>query len=162
MVFNGTVFAVIILLLVVWISIVSAVMYRMIRHYNRLTGSTTGKTLKDVLELIVKYQKDLGKRLKGAEDDIKKLGGETKLCIQRVGIVRFNPFSDTGGSQSFSLALLDGADNGIVITSLYARNGNRFYIKQVRSGHGVGLDLSKEELTAISKAKPMTEISMTL
>jgi hypothetical protein len=162
MVFNGTVFVVIILLLVVWISIVSVVMYRMIRHYNRLTGNTTGKTLKDVLELIVKNQKELGKRLGVAEGDIKKLSGETKLCIQRVGIVRFNPFSDTGGSQSFSLALLDGRDNGIVITSLYSRTGNRFYIKQVRSGHGVGLDLSKEELTAISKAKPMTEMSMTL
>jgi hypothetical protein len=51
------------------------------------------------------------------------------------------------------MALLDGADNGVVMTSLYGRNGNRWYVKEIHSGKGKNLELSKEEETAIKQAK---------
>jgi len=71
--------------------------------------------------------------------------------------VRFNPFSQTGGNQSFSLALLDGNNNGLVISSLHSREGTRIYAKMVKEGEGKGKgkksSFSNEEKEAILKAK---------
>ena len=69
-----------------------------------------------------------------------------------MGIVRFNPFSGVGSDQSFSVALLDKNDNGIVITSLYNREGNRVYAKPIKTGVSEYL-LSTEEKSAIEKAQ---------
>jgi len=53
---------------------------------------------------------------------------KANICnIQKVSVVRFNPFNDLGGNQSFTVALLDGNNSGTVITSLFTREGNRVY-----------------------------------
>jgi hypothetical protein len=96
------------------------------------------------------------KELKSNFDQIAKelesLKKESRFFIQKVGIVRFNPFSDVGSDQSFSAALLDGEDNGVIITSLYTREGNRVYGKPIKNGKSVYL-LSDEEKQAINQAK---------
>ena len=131
---------------------------RMVRHYNTLTGSTNKKALKDVLEVMLAVQKGLQSETRDLYKALDEVRRDGRLHIQRVGLVRFNPFSDTGGSQSFTLSLLDGHDNGLVMTSLYARTGNRWYIKEVVSGKGKELALSKEEQAAVQKAKPFGAI----
>lgn len=72
-------------------------------------------------------------------------------AIQRVGVVRFNPFTDTGGDQSFAVALLDVHGNGIVISSLHARADTRVFAKHVRAGRSRH-QLSAEEENAIRQA----------
>ena len=72
--------------------------------------------------------------------------------IQKVGIVRFNPYNDMGGDQSFALAVLDGLRNGVVISSLCSRSGTRIYAKTVMNGDGLDHPLSQEEQEAINKA----------
>lgn len=139
---------------VAWVVGLSVIVLRMVRHYNTLTGATNKTGLKDVLEVILATQKGLQSQTKDLYKLLEEVRKDGRLHIQRVGLVRFNPFSDTGGSQSFTLSLLDGHDNGLVMTSLYARTGNRWYIKEVRSGKGKELVLSKEELVAVQKAKP--------
>lgn len=151
---SDTIWWIIFFVVIVWIAGLSVIVLRMVRHYNTLTGATNKNGLKDVLEEILATQKGLQSQTKDLYkvlDDVRTDGG---LHIQRVGLVRFNPFSDTGGSQSFTLAFLDRHDNGLVMTSLYARTGNRWYIKEVRSGKGKDLVLSKEEQSAVQKAKP--------
>lgn len=69
----------------------------------------------------------------------------------RVGFVRFNPFSDTGGDQSFCLAVLDFEGTGWVLSSIHARTGNRVYAKQLVHGKS-SHTLSEEEATAVTKA----------
>jgi hypothetical protein len=69
----------------------------------------------------------------------------------RVGIVRFNPFEDTGGNQSFALALLDRKGNGFVVNSLHARAGTRVYAKAVTGGKSDAA-LSAEEAEALRVA----------
>ena len=98
------------------------------------------------------------KRLKKAETDIQELFNSTRFLekmanqsIQKVSIVRFNPFKETGGDQSFAIALLDLHDNGLVISSLFTRDGNRIYSKPIKSGQST-YPLSKEELEALKKA----------
>lgn len=77
--------------------------------------------------------------------------------IQKVGLVRFNPFAETGGDQSFCLALLDGEDSGLVISSLHSRETTRIYAKPVRKGKSAGYDLSAEEKQSILKAKKVNK-----
>jgi hypothetical protein len=69
----------------------------------------------------------------------------------RVGLVRFNPFEDTGGNQSFALALLDGHGDGFVVSSLHSRTGTRVYAKAIAAGAS-DTALSAEESGALQQA----------
>jgi hypothetical protein len=131
---------------------------KMMRHYDRLIKTTSKNTLKEILEVLMHEDKNLSENQMKLEKQLSTLEHNAEFHIQRIGLVRFNPFSDTGGSQSFTIALLDGKDNGIVMTSLYARTGNRWYVKHVKGGKGDGLELSKEEQTALTKAKNIMEV----
>jgi hypothetical protein len=71
--------------------------------------------------------------------------------LGRVGLVRFNPFEDTGGNQSFALALLDGRGDGFIVSSLHARTGTRLYAKAVAGGASETA-LSEEESEALRQA----------
>jgi hypothetical protein len=74
-----------------------------------------------------------------------------RRSIQRVGLVRFNPFEDTGGNQSFALALLDQAGDGLLVSSLHSRSGTRVYGKAVAGGRSEAA-LSDEEAEALRVA----------
>ncbi len=136
-----------------WMVLLTLMIFRSVRHYNRLTQGVTKTGLREILEAMMNEDVRFKKKLVDIEEAIGRIEKDGTLHIQRLGIVRFNPFSDTGGSQSFSLAVLDAQDNGIVITSLYARTGNRWYVKEIRAGKGRDLELSKEEQSAIKKAR---------
>ena len=73
-------------------------------------------------------------------------------CLQKTSFIRFNPFNDVGGDQSFILVLLDNTDSGVIITSLHNRNNTRIYAKQIKNGRGKPAALSKEEKTALNQA----------
>ncbi|OGG08969.1 hypothetical protein A2154_05215 [Candidatus Gottesmanbacteria bacterium RBG_16_43_7] len=137
----------------IWLGILTFFTFRMIRHYNMLISGASKLTLREVLNSIINAQNQLTQHTKITRLQVEKLEAETAFHLQKIGLVRFNPFADTGGAQSFVLALLDSAENGIVMTSLYARTGNRWYIKHVKSGKGSELELSKEERAAIENAK---------
>ena len=71
--------------------------------------------------------------------------------LHRIGFVRFNPFKDIGGNQSFSLALLDGKNNGVVISSLHTRDASRVYAKPIENNQSP-TPLTDEEKKAIAIA----------
>ena len=104
------------------------------------------------LEEVLSQFKKLENNFETLSQELENLKKESKFSVQKVGIVRFNPFSEVGGDQSFSIALLDGNNNGIVITSLYSREGNRVYGKPIKAGVSE-YSLSEEEKQAIEKAK---------
>jgi hypothetical protein len=113
-----------------------------------------GKKVKDLEEVLSEQVK----RMEGIEGNIKdinkwneKLQGICDISITKVGVIRFNPFKDTGGDQSFAIALMDSNDNGIVFSSLYTREGTRVYAKPIERGAS-SYNLSKEEEEAIKKA----------
>ena len=105
------------------------------------------KTPKEILDSF----SELEKKVQELETVITQTKKENEKTIQRIGLVRFNPFSNTGGDQSFSLALLDGKNNGIVITSFYSREGSSVYGKSVENGKSKHV-LSREEEKAIARA----------
>lgn len=86
-----------------------------------------------------------------------KLEKQINKCVQKIGIVRYNAFVDTGSDLCFALALLDFEDNGIVINGVYSRdNTTTTYAKPVQNGTSK-YTLSKEETEAIEKAKQSSE-----
>ena len=72
--------------------------------------------------------------------------------IQKVALVRYNPYEDTGGDMSFSVALLNGLGNGVVISSLHSRSGTRVFAKEVEAGRQGKHEFSKEEQDVVKKA----------
>ncbi len=115
----------------------------------------SGKNGADLEKTIVEHAKNL----KELDKDIQDLFGISnqihnlaKKSIHKVGVVRFNPFKDLGGDQSFSVALLDGENTGVVISALHTREGNRIYSKPVEKGRAAKYPLTQEEQEAIRKA----------
>jgi hypothetical protein len=93
----------------------------------------------------------IGDELMAQAGRLRLMESHTRHTVQRVGIVRFNPFEETGGNQSFVLALLDGQANGVLLTSLHARAGTRVYLRTVIDGR-CDVTLSAEETEALRQA----------
>ena len=105
------------------------------------------QSLKEVLGILEKLAGDFKK----VSQELAELKKNNKKNLQKVGVVRFNPFKEGGGDQSFSIAVLDALDNGFVITSLYSNAANRVYAKPIMNGAS-SYSLSQEEKEAINKA----------
>jgi len=116
-----------------------------------LTRGGEGKTLDGVLDSHLEKVWAVGRELDELSARSAILEASGRRAIQRVGLVRFNPFEDTGGNQSFALALTDAAGNGFVVSSLHTRTGTRVYAKAIVEGRGDGA-LSQEETEALRRA----------
>lgn len=75
-----------------------------------------------------------------------------KTKIQKVGLVRYNPFDEMGGNLCFALAFLDGYDNGVVLNGIHSRTGSFTYAKPIEMGVSTYM-LSEEEIKAVEMAK---------
>lgn len=125
--------------------------YRTNKKLDALLEKGKIKDFKSILLLQNERNKELEEKLKEAFLRIKNLEEISQRTIQKTGIVRFNPFNDLGGNQSFVIALLDDKDNGFVISSFFAKEGNRVYAKAIREGKS-DHPLSNEEKEAIERA----------
>jgi Protein of unknown function (DUF4446) len=137
----------VLLLLVIWLA------RRVGRLEDRIRSLTRGEDgdLGDVLGVHLDRVYELGREVDRLGTRTGRLETAVPRAFQRVGLVRFNPFEDTGGNQSFALALLDAEGNGWVLSSLHARGGTRIYAKAIRGGRSDGA-LSEEETAAIKQA----------
>ncbi|MBI2034750.1 MAG: DUF4446 family protein [Candidatus Levybacteria bacterium] len=135
-----------------WLLALSLILYRYNTNYNKLTAGTDKKTINNVLDRIFSELSDLKKELEALKNRCDTLERDGALHIKKIGLIRFNPFKDTGGDQSFTLALVDSHDTGIVISALHSRSGMRWYAKRVIMGKGHEFDLSDEERKAIAHA----------
>lgn len=136
----------------IWFILLTFILWKTSSHYNKLIKGSSGATLSSILDDLLKKmqasQKDIDS-LKLKCDTIEKDG---LLHIQKIGLLRFNPFKDTGGDQSFILAFVDGNNTGVVISGLYSRSGTRWYAKRVVDGKGTEHELSDEEKKALKEA----------
>lgn len=152
MLLSSEVLAALIAITLIWLVGLSAWLYNTTRHYQRLVGKTGRENLKFILERILADSEKTEAHIKKVEESLEGLGKRSLGFVQKIGVVRFNPFSNTGGDQSFALALLDGQDSGIVVLSLHGREGTRIYVKPIKAGKSL-YELSKEEKQAIEEAK---------
>ena len=135
----------------VWLLGLTVFVVLQTRFFNKLARDEKGKGLKSVLEKILKEQKLSKKDISALEKELANYKEEGKLHVQKVGLVRFNPFKELGGDHSFTLAILDGKDTGLIITGLHTRERTRVYAKEVKKGKS-DIELSGEEEKALKKA----------
>lgn len=121
------------------------------RHYDTLTHGVEPKHLIKALEGIQKTLAEHERSATITRKELKSLEADVKTHLQTLTLKRFNPFSDTGGDQSFILAILDGNQDGIIMTSLHSRENTRFYVKSVKGGVGDGHQLSPDEQKIIKR-----------
>lgn len=127
---------------------------RLRKEHQRTTSFFKGKKIEDlegVIGEILKKERDTEEVVEEILKKIKKLDDAALRSIQKVGVVRFNPFEESGGNQSFSIALLDQKDDGVVISSYHAKDATRVYAKPIKNGESK-YPLSKEEGEAIKQA----------
>ena len=125
--------------------------YKINQKIDTLLEKGKIKDFKDLLLNQKEKNGDLESKIKEAFLKIKNLESICEITIQKTGVVRFNPFNNMGGNQSFVIALLDAKNSGFVISSLFIKDGNRVYAKAVKQGKSEHV-LSNEELAAIKKA----------
>jgi hypothetical protein len=137
-----------ILILLVFALLQSIRLRRAVRAYRALVRGGGEGTLGDVLESHVGRVEDVRARLEELDRRHANLQRQSQTSIQHIGLVRFNPFDDTGSDQSFAIALLDDRRDGLVISSLHGRNNTRVFAKPVEGGSS-SHTLSDEETQAI-------------
>lgn len=138
--------------LAIWLSVLTFFLFKAVSHYKKLGKSENIKDLGNILEGIVKRQELQGSQ---TAEISKTLINHRSLSLghfTKYALIRFNPFEDSGGDQSFTIALLDSRDNGIILSSLHSRSGTRVYAKEVIGAKAISHKLSKEEKEAVEKA----------
>lgn len=139
----------------VWLAALSFLIFRVLSHYQKITDGGKNKNLEAVLDKILKAQELESKELNDLIKKTGKLEQDGLSHIQNMSLVRFNPFAETGGDQSFALAVLDDHNSGFILSSLHGRDNTRLYAKEVKEGKAVKYQFSKEEEQAVEKAKKL-------
>lgn len=119
------------------------------RDFMKKLGN--GKNIEEDLETYMYRVEKVEKQNGEITSYVKSLDEDLTRCIQKVGIVRYNAFKDTGSDLSFALALLDENDNGVVLNGIYSREMSNIYAKPVEHGKS-NYTISEEEAQAIQKA----------
>lgn len=121
---------------------------RALAAYRALVRGGPGGTLHEVLRDHVAQVGTVSERLDELDRLHEFLEARSRGSLQHIGLVRFNPFEDTGSDQSFAIALLDDRRDGVVISSLHGRTNTRIFAKPVAAGSS-SHNLSDEEAEAI-------------
>ena len=145
-------FLVLVIILIIWNGILTYLFYKMYNSLQKIDDGDKKKSVISILEEVLDRQEIFDKVLIDTNGKVEGLIFDSQFYIQKIGLVRFNPFNDTGGDQSFILALIDSKESGVVISGLHTRNGTRWYAKKVQNNQGVEHALSADEVKAIKAA----------
>lgn len=109
-----------------------------------------GNNIDEMLRKYIEEVESISAENKEIERYCDRLNNKTDQCIRKVGLVRYNAYKDTGSDLSFTLAMLNEENSGIVLNGIYSRDTSNIYCKTVEKGTS-SYALSKEEEEAISK-----------
>lgn len=140
--------SVVLLVFFIWNIYLSYNLNKIKKRTRSFFANSEAKDLEEIIYKQIKKTNETDYALKKIIADNKKIKNNLLKCVQKVGVVRFNPFGDVGGNQSFVIALLDNFLNGVIIQSLYSRDGVKIYSKEIKKGKSE-YALGKEEEEAI-------------
>ncbi|MFR3182781.1 MAG: DUF4446 family protein [Clostridia bacterium] len=144
--------SVIVILLVIGLVIVIIKFNKISKKYTEFMKKLgNGKNIEEDLENYMYRVERVEKQNAEILNYIKNVDNDLNKCIQKIGIVRYNAFQDTGSDLSFALALLDEKNNGVVLNGIYSREMSNIYAKPVENGKSK-YTISEEENLAIEKA----------
>jgi len=121
-------------------------------HYQGLTKGVAQKDLISALNSLISKSALNHEELENLKKEFLSEKKDGTAHLQRIGFKRFNPFTDTGGNQSFILSLLDENGTGVVISSLHSRENTRVYSKKIEKGLCPDQVLSKDEQLVIKES----------
>lgn len=148
---------VIILLFLGWLIGLSIVVFKIYSTYSNISRNSKKESVTALLNEVLEHEEKNSKILDQLIAAYDKINKDSQAHIQKIGLVRFNPFKDTGGDQSFILALVDAEDTGVIISSLHTRTGTRWYAKSVVKGKGTEYELSDDEIKALRGARLLAQ-----
>lgn len=122
------------------------------RYLDFMSKLGNGENVEKILSEYLRIVDEMDGKIKEQEKCLTRLETNLKKCIQKVGIVRYNAYGDTGSDLSFTLALMDADENGIVVNGLYSRESSSIFAKPLVKGE-TKYNLSAEEIQAIDIAK---------
>lgn len=127
---------------------ITVILFKTQSHYEELIKGTNKRRLNEILDQLITDKKRSLDLINDLSGRLKKLEEEKKFYLQKIGVVRYNPFEEKG-EKSFILSLLDKDNSGILLNYLYTRDGLRVYFKKITQGKQEKGQLSKEEEEAI-------------
>jgi hypothetical protein len=135
-----------------WSLFLTILYIRQQQLFKTIMVGISKQDLKSIFENILARNKKQDALLSQLKDAQEKDRADARKHLQKYALVRFNPFEETGGDQSFSMSLLNADNEGFVVTSLHSRDVTRVYGKTLGSQDGGNTSLSREEQTAVSNA----------
>ncbi len=147
-------------ILFVWIITLEWRFLRATRTLRILFKGRTGVDLEQMLRAYLQRVDHTDQALAEMVSRTAELERKAPTNVQHVGVIRFNPFPDKGGDQSFAVALLDDRADGVVFTGLHSRGDSRIYAKPVVGGNST-YALTEEEKEAISRALGKSQVTPT-
>lgn len=150
---------ILLIVILVWLVVLTALTFKQLSFLSRLRRGQSKTSLEAILKQILSEQDRASARVQEIVGHVEQLKVAAQGHFQKIGFIRFNPYADTGGNQSFCLCLLNDYNDGIVITSLHSREQTRIYAKQVSHDTTDQKDFSKEEIESIKQAKSIAKKS---
>ena len=121
---------------------------------RRVDSLTRGKDTESLEDIILSYLKRVESLEEGEEITraaLTAIKDNLKITYQKKGLVKYDAFREMSGALSYSLALLDKENNGVLISSMYSREGCYTYVKDIVNGESK-INLSEEETEALKQA----------
>jgi hypothetical protein len=115
-------------------------------------GDKEARDLEGILTEQLEEIRVLDQEIQELFEVLNKLRDLSLKTIHKVAVERFNPFKEVGGNQSFCVALLDGQNTGVIISSLHTREGTRVYAKPVQDGKAKEFPFTDEEKETVIRA----------
>jgi hypothetical protein len=143
------------LLQVAFIAVIIFLFQRQRRQEQKLDLFFGDKEARDLQKILIEQLEEirvLDQEIQELFEVLNKLRDLSLKTIHKVAVERFNPFKEVGGNQSFCVALLDGKNTGVIISSLHTREGTRVYAKPVLDGHAKEFPFTEEEKETVIKA----------
>jgi hypothetical protein len=138
-------------ILSVWVLILSIVVV-LDRIVFKNLGKDIGKqNLIKYLEGLSQIEKQNSQAINDLKSVVDSVINKNKFHLQKISLLKFNPFEEVGGEHSFSLCMLNDNDTGVILTGLHTRDRTRVYLKEVKRGKAQ-LELSREESKVLRDA----------
>jgi hypothetical protein len=142
----------IIIFQLLWLLILQLSLRKIKKKRGDFDLGETGLKIEESLEQHAKQIKALDKDVQELYNISNQINNLSLRGLHKVAMLRFNPFKDLGGDQSFSIALLNGKNNGVTVSSLHTREGTRVYSKAITGGKSEKYPLTEEEEQVVKQA----------
>lgn len=143
--------AMLVLVLAGWVAFLEYRHQGLARSFGVLMTGRGGADLEATLMDYVARMDQVEQVARAVDERSGRIEARQPYLLQHIGVVRFNPFPDKGGDQSFVVALLDDHADGVVLSGLHSRSDSRVYAKPVARGQS-NYTLTGEEKEAIARA----------